>query len=410
MRWTEGLALPAGIQGLLAALVDVELPGEPVYVAGGFVRDLLASREPRDLDVVVVGSGTALARRLGERLAVHSRVHLPFDTAELRLGKLRVDVASARRERYPAPGALPVVEPAGLEPDLARRDFTLNAMALPLAAASLTELLDPHQGRAALAERRLTVLHAESFGDDPTRILRGLELAARLGLRFDRETEALARRDAAYLTALSPSRLLEAWSRLFLDTQSLIEKLASLDGLGVLGILAPGLPDLRRTAPERLVSALAAPGGAPAAVGETILAWLARRGGPSHELALATRFGRRELVGLGARLGRAELELAKRQAPQELEQAAAHLEESELRVLSATASPAVARRAESVLSHWRPMRLGIGGADLLAAGWPPGPRIGEALSRTRKARLEGEISAGQELEFALEWLARGEAE
>jgi tRNA nucleotidyltransferase (CCA-adding enzyme) len=283
-------------------------------------------------------------------------------------------------------------------------------MALPLAAASLAEIVDPHQGRTALAERRLTVLHPLSFRDDPTRILRGLELAPRLGLRFDSETEALARSGSAYLAALSPSRLLEAWTRLFPDASRVGEKLATLDRLGSLSILSPGLRDFPLAEVERLVTALTAPAGAAAATGRAVLAWLARRAGPSVELDLARRFGYRELEGLGERLARAESDLAAAHPPHELERAVANMDEIELTVLAATAPPTAAERASLVLAHWRALRLAIGGADLVGAGSPPGPLIGEALRRTRAARLDGEIAPEEELTFALAWLARQEAE
>ncbi|MGH9465061.1 MAG: hypothetical protein ACRD0X_05405, partial [Thermoanaerobaculia bacterium] len=342
MRWSERVTLPAETRVVLAALAAAALPAEPVALVGGFVRDLLLGRETRDLDVVVVGGGAALARRLGERLAAEPRVHPSFDTAELRIGELRVDVASAREERYPAPAALPVVMPAALVTDLGRRDFTVNAMALPLAAGSLAEILDPHQGRTALATRRLTVLHDRSFRDDPTRILRGLELAARLELRFDPETEELARAGAAHLDELSSDRLEEAWDRLFPNARRLAEKLEALDRLGILRRLSPGLAQLPRSPADRLAIALAAPGSGSVPVGKAVLAWLGRRGGSSVELDLARRFGSRELRGLGGRLARAETELSTGRPAHELEAAVAQLGAIELAVLAATSPPAVA--------------------------------------------------------------------
>src|SRR5690606_25329122 len=118
----------------------------------------------------------ALAARLGATTAEHER----FGTAKVVLEGHEVDLAGARRETYPEPGALPVVEPAdSIEQDLARRDFTINAMALSLDDPA--EPIDPHGGAADLDAGLLRVLHPGSFADDPTRALRAARYAARFG-------------------------------------------------------------------------------------------------------------------------------------------------------------------------------------------------------------------------------------
>jgi tRNA nucleotidyltransferase (CCA-adding enzyme) len=102
--------------------------GVPAYLVGGAVRDLLLGRDRADLDVVVEGDLAPLASALGGELRRHER----FATATVREGKQTVDLATARAETYAQPGALPDVRPATLSEDLARRDFTINAMAVPL--------------------------------------------------------------------------------------------------------------------------------------------------------------------------------------------------------------------------------------------------------------------------------------
>src|SRR3954471_4644210 len=102
--------------------------GTPVYLVGGAVRDLLLGRERSDLDLVVEGDAAALGRKLGGEVRAHER----FATATAVLDGLEVDLATARSETYPHPGALPEVRPAAIAEDLARRDFTVNAMAIPL--------------------------------------------------------------------------------------------------------------------------------------------------------------------------------------------------------------------------------------------------------------------------------------
>src|SRR3954451_8590460 len=167
------------------------LAGEPaVYVVGGAVRDVLLGVEPHELDFVVEGDAVAVARRAAERLGGNVTVHDRFGTATVTAPGATIDLAGARRERYEHPGALPDVElGASLAEDLARRDFTVNAIALHLADGALT-FYDGAQ--RDLDARVLRVLHDRSFRDDPTRLLRLARYAARLGFTPDPETDRLA--------------------------------------------------------------------------------------------------------------------------------------------------------------------------------------------------------------------------
>jgi tRNA nucleotidyltransferase/poly(A) polymerase len=168
-----GEALQERLQALPGiARVRAALDGERAYLVGGAVRDLLLGAEHPDLDLAVEGDAVELARRLGAEPVAHER----FSTATVDLDGVRVDLARTRAETYPHPGALPEVEPAPLERDLARRDFTVNAMALPLDGRG--QLVDPHGGRVDLRAGLLRVLHPGSFADDPTRALRAARYAA----------------------------------------------------------------------------------------------------------------------------------------------------------------------------------------------------------------------------------------
>src|SRR5688572_17780951 len=110
----------------LPRLIDAA-EGQPLYVVGGTVRDLMLGRGRTDLDIAVEGDAAAVARRLGGEVTEHGR----FGTAKVRLPpRSQIDLAGTRAESYPSPGALPEVRPAGIEEDLARRDFSVNAMAL----------------------------------------------------------------------------------------------------------------------------------------------------------------------------------------------------------------------------------------------------------------------------------------
>jgi tRNA nucleotidyltransferase (CCA-adding enzyme) len=158
----------------------------PVYLVGGCVRDLMLKKPSLDIDLVVEGPADLFVRAAAKSYKAKVVSHPQFLTHTLRLPKGRhLDIATARTETYPEPATLPVVEPASLQEDLYRRDFSINAMALSLNDGDFGHLWDPFGGAEDLAARRIRVLHADSFKDDPTRIFR----AARFGARFGAELE-----------------------------------------------------------------------------------------------------------------------------------------------------------------------------------------------------------------------------
>ncbi|OYV78606.1 MAG: hypothetical protein B7Z70_09040, partial [Acidithiobacillus ferrivorans] len=165
--------------------------GSSAYLVGGCVRDLLLQRSMTDIDVVIEGDALRLAADLAAAVsASHLHSHPRFGTATLRFAdQFRLDLASSRIEHYPQPGALPIVQAGGIQADLWRRDFTINAMAIALNPAYFGQLLDPYRGLPDLQEGRLRVLHTLSFIEDPTRILRALRFSARF--RFEMEAHTL---------------------------------------------------------------------------------------------------------------------------------------------------------------------------------------------------------------------------
>jgi poly(A) polymerase len=197
---------------LLAALVQAA-GGQRLALVGGVVRDLLLHRHHQDpwrglpdLDLVVEGRASDLVERLPKALEQHldqavplrQQPHGRYGTVAVELllpkelgGTWLLDLASARQELYPTPGENPQVSPGSLEQDLARRDVTVNAMALvlPSGGASEPQLMDPHGGQQDLAARQLRFLHPHSLRDDPTRLLRAARYAARLG--FDLAPDAV---------------------------------------------------------------------------------------------------------------------------------------------------------------------------------------------------------------------------
>jgi len=184
--------------------------GYRAYLVGGIVRDLMLGRESVDLDVAIEGDAEHLARTFARKTGARMRQPTRFGTCKL-LSKAfgTLDIATTRSETYSVPGALPEVYSSGILEDLARRDFTINAMALSLSPGSYGRLLDPLGGEADLKRSSLRVIHAQSFRDDPTRMLRGIRFGARYGFTFERGTALLFREgvEGGFLKRVSGERV-----------------------------------------------------------------------------------------------------------------------------------------------------------------------------------------------------------
>ncbi|HEX7093128.1 MAG TPA: hypothetical protein VF205_05570 [Nitrospiraceae bacterium] len=160
-----------------------------LYLVGGVVRDLLLKRKDWDLDLAVEGDGISFARLVADRYGAGLAVFERFATARLAFPDgLKMDIASTRRESYAQPAVLPTVQPASIEEDLSRRDFTINAVAVQLNPRQFGRLLDPYGGQRDLRAHTIRLLHAGSFEDDPTRIFRAIRFEQRFGFRLERST------------------------------------------------------------------------------------------------------------------------------------------------------------------------------------------------------------------------------
>lgn len=359
IRPTEEIV--AALGGAVPELPDLldAAQGAELYVVGGTVRDLLVGRGRTDLDIAVVGDAGAVASRLGGEVTGHER----FSTATVQLGAARIDLASARSETYSAPGALPDVKPAGIAEDLSRRDFTVNAMALPLGADE-PEVLDPHGGREDLGASVLRVLHDQSFIDDPTRALRGARYAARFRLEPDERTETLLR--DVDLRTISDDRRRTELLRL------VAEPMAS-EAIGLLGVWGVvDLPDNAQRLAEKVSELMA---GHPwSALADRSLALLA---------VIEGDHGRAEVLA-AAKPGRPSegVDLARGASPEEM-------------VLGRALGGSW---LESYASEWRLVALEISGQDLIDEGVAEGPAVGQGIAAALKQKIDGEI-AGREAEM-----------
>jgi len=383
-------------------VIDRLAGAPPVAVVGGVVRDVLVGASPVDLDLVVEGPiGEVVELIGGQRLDGDLRAHERFRTAQLTLAGQRLDIASARSERYDQPGALPRVAPATIERDLERRDFTVNAIAVPVNGPGAGDLVAARHALDDLAAGSLRVLHDRSFEDDPTRLLRLARYAARLDFTIDGHTLALASaaiRGGA-LATVSGTRIGNEL-RLLAREPDPIRALAAARELGIDRALHPefGLTDDAWAArglellgdagaPERLVLALAVRRLAPEPA-RTLLDRLAFAREDRDAIVAAASTAPALSAALGAATRPSELAAAVDGAG------------PEAIALAGAIGPADAAR--SWLSELRHMELLIDGRDLLDAGLPPGPAIGRGLAAARAAALDGRAGDRQaQLEVAI---------
>jgi poly(A) polymerase len=420
---------PSTLPGIPASLLEelVRAAGDDrLALVGGAVRDLLLHRVHNDpwrgvpdLDLVVEPSGAAVAslppahrlarslcRLLGPAVVTECREHGAFGTVELELllaqGSLLLDVATARRECYPVPAENPQVSFGCLEDDLARRDFTINAMALLLPGEPTPVLLDPHGGQADLEQRQLRFLHPGSVRDDPTRILRGARYAARLGFSLAPASlaqlrDTLARWPWLWRPGDPPASAPPALgTRLRMELDLLLEReswplaLSALQEWGALPLLDGALQADRGWRRR--------------------LAWAGRLGLPRMAALL---------VGAGDPLALAE----RLQLPHRQHRLLAHFLQLRDRLRAAAVDPAadprwlpsrwcalleapgispdaVALALAAALGprrpllrwwlRWRHIRSPIAAEQLIAEGLRPGPVLGERLRQLRAERLDRE--------------------
>lgn len=419
-------ALPREAMPLVEAVLRAaDRRGDRVYLVGGPVRDFLLGRPIADVDLIVEGGEGAGALELareaappGARVTAHGR----FGTVRLELGAGAVDLATVRSETYAHPGALPAVGPGDLRADLRRRDFTVNAIAVPLSDSARRA----HPGivacRGALEDLErgiLRIFHPRSFHDDPTRAFRAARLAARLGFRLSRETRGALRdalRDGAF-GFVSGDRYRRELEKLFEECSPELpptRALRLLDGWHVLGALEPGL-ELPRAALgplRRLARALAEqpwPLGSvrPFAVGLTV--WLAHVGPTVRRRTLERLAVRGELAARIARFPAEQRQLlralGRTRGRGAIDEKLGRLDEETLLALFVTADAVSRRKIARYAALDRPRRPPVTGRDLVAAGLS-GPAVGRALARIRSAYLDGAIRDREEALALARELAR----
>jgi len=243
--------LSSRVVGVLRHLGEIgEELALPIYVVGGFVRDLLLGIENFDIDVTVEGDGILFAESFAVRFGCRCKSHQKFGTAVIVFPDgFKIDVASTRVEYYESPGALPTVERSSLKRDLYRRDFTINTLAIRLNTPEFGVLIDYFGAQRDMQERAIRVLHNLSFVEDPTRVFRAIRFELRLGFHIVRHTENLIKNAVKmnFLEKLGGKRLLTELVLIFREK----EPLRAVERLAELGLLRFVHPDLVLAADNR---------------------------------------------------------------------------------------------------------------------------------------------------------------
>lgn len=365
------------------------------YLVGGPVRDMLLGRHSIDLDLTLEKDASTLAQALAKKLDGRVRSHPQFLTYKvLAPGYPEIDIATARKERYRQPGALPVVTAGRLKDDLIRRDFSINAIALDLLSGTLH---DPTDGAGDIKARVVRVLHDLSFIDDPTRVFRAIRLAARLGFTLEEKTEELMRQaiKSGAFSTVSKERL---WRELFLvmDEPYAPAILPELIDRGALDLLfgrrsSKGLGERL----ERVHAAVVAD--------EELDRYVLYTGELLRGDASPVDF---EGSGFSQKKARTIVEIAN-EIPRLKESLAESANDRERFVIYRKLSPetlaaivAETPEQESLVARYREFekfQLPLRGNDLEVPG---GPHVAQALERTREAVFVGEIPAEEARRFA----------
>lgn len=391
----------------------------PVYVVGGFVRDLLLKTPNHDIDLVVEGDGIGFARAFAGVLGGRVRVHKKFLTSVVIFpgagGKEeRVDVATARLEYYESPAALPTVEHSSIKMDLYRRDFTINALAIRLDCEPMGEIVDFFGGQKDIRDRVIRVLHTLSFVEDPTRCLRAVRFEQRYHFRIDPATEKLIKNDVSLklLDKLSPSRLFNEFEHICAEETAIL-CIRRLHELGILQAIHPQLsinPDrkemLIRTAKVMAWYRLLY-------IDEEMRPWIVYFLVLCSSLTYAVtlevfrRLGippalKNEVLGCRekARSLRSSLKRLTATPGFRVSALCAMLRslpvEFVLYLMADMEVPETRRALSRYITVWRTEKPDVDGSDLKKLGLAPGPAYGVILQRLLEAKLDGTAASPEE--------------
>jgi len=411
--------LPGPLLDLLKQASELAQEMEyPLYVVGGFVRDLLLDEPTLDMDLVVEGDAIRLARRLGRRVGARTRSHQRFGTAKIILegreeefGVPYLDFATARLEFYGHTAALPEVERSSIKADLHRRDFTINTLAIRLDSVHYGQLLDFYGGEQDLRERLIRVLHSLSFLEDPTRIMRAGRFEQRLGFVIEPRTAELIDNALPMLSRVSGERIRHELY-LILREREPERVLGRLDDLKVLAQIHPYLAcgvgicerfhTLRQILAEGTWELQPGENGRPAPVLYLGLLTYHLSRSELESLAARLKIFRADLTILREVLDlqESQLKLAQPDLPNREIYALLRHSSASARLIHwlCTDSEQIRARLWSYETELRRIQPVVDGAYLMGLGLKPSPLFSRVLSAVRDARLDGKVHTAEEEE------------
>jgi tRNA nucleotidyltransferase (CCA-adding enzyme) len=358
--------------------------------------------------------------KLKAKILIHHR----FGTATLSFGKLKVDVASARKETYSHPGQLPEVSFSSLADDLKRRDFTINAMAVNISGKGKRQLIDPFAGKNDLASGRIRVLHDLSFQDDPTRIFRAVRFEQRYGFRIEPHTLKLLKSalDSGFPGLISPQRKRHEFILIFKEAEP-FRIARRLKGLGIMGSFCP---ELRRAPIDRslflslarqvywfnrqypcrrkldtwLIYLMALADKLTSAQAAKISGRLSLHKGEEKRILSVKSFGKNKLQSLSS----------SRISPSRIFALLEPLSyEAIIFIRAKYASLTLREHIADFLEIYNGMRVGVSGEVLRKLGLSPGPAYQAIFSRVLNAKLNGLVKGRREELALIRRLAKGNA-
>lgn len=365
------------------SIIKINDNSNKLFYIGGVVRDELLGRESLDVDITYVGNAIEYCSKFGEVVQVNPdfgtvRVAIPFHPSPCTTsptveasGEVTVDFASTRSESYPQKGHLPVVEKIGcsLKEDVMRRDFTINALAKSVTTG---EIVDYVGGLEDLKNKKLRVLHDESFIDDPTRIIRGLKFATRFGFELEEHTKKL---QDEYLANINydmsykrvKKELIETFS---LNSQSAFQKFIDQK---IYKLVTPNDVEIPKVDVEKFINKYLAdqPSSCPAAI------WLVYVGilGDLSRLPL-TKIEQKILDDVPKEILKTDFELYKT------------FQNARIETVLLYAITKDETGARHYLDDLRKIKLDITGKDLQTLGIEPSPKYQEIFDEVLKVKLK----------------------
>ncbi len=383
------------------------------FIVGGLVRDLILGVKNLDLDIVVEGAAIKLGEILSKELSAALVVHRRFGTCSvITRNKLKIDLATARKEVYERPAALPTVEFGSLKDDLIRRDFTINAMAVSINRESFGQVIDFFNGERDLARGVIKVMHDASFIDDPTRIFRAVRFEQRFAFHIDGHTEDLIKHaiKRGMFKHVEPQRVRDEIILILKEEEPYraINRMAELDELrflhhkikfddravklygaidGVSGWYE--VSDFKRRAVEKWLIYLMA-------------LFDALSYNDVSSICGRFVFRRSETIRLLSSKGSADrvakaLDRAARLAPSKIYRLLEPLSfEVILFILARRGSARVKERVGEFFRKYNGARTSIKGGDIKAMGLEPGPHFRSILAKVLYAKLDGKVRTREE--------------